>query len=259
VRPVVGGRVESKRAIVTGAGSGIGRAASVLLASEGARVGLVDVDAAAAEATAESIAADGGEALALPADVTDEEHVRRAVRAATAAWGGLDVVVANAAVQLFGEDDRVDRLDLAVWDRTIAVNLTGVFLTCKHGLAANLAAGGGSVIVTGSPTGLFGIGAGFAAYSSSKAGVFGLARVMAADYAAEGIRVNVVVPGFTDTPLVESIMANAGERDDLLRKTPLGRPGTAEEVAAMILFLASDESSFATGGFFTVDGGMTAL
>jgi NAD(P)-dependent dehydrogenase (short-subunit alcohol dehydrogenase family) len=122
------------------------------------------------------------------------------------------------------EDDRVDPLELAVWERTLAVNLTGVFLTCKHGIAALLASGGGSVVVTGSPTGLFGLGAGFAAYSSSKVGVFGLARVMAADYAAEGVRVNVVVPGFTATPLVESIMASPGERDDLLRKVPLGRP-----------------------------------
>ena len=252
-------RVKGKRAIVTGAGSGIGRAASVLLAREGARVGLVDLDGAAAQATADAIAAEGCDSLVLAADVTDEGQVRGAVETARGAWGGLDVVVANAAVQLFGEDDRVDRLELDVWERTLAVNLTGIFLTCKHGIAALLPSGGSSVVLTGSPTGLFGLGAGFAAYSSSKAGVFGLARVMAADYAAEGVRVNVVVPGFTATPLVKSIMASPGERDDLLQKVPLGRPGTAEEVAAMILFLASDEASFTTGSFFSVDGGITAV
>jgi|SRR5581483_1706351 len=253
------GRVEAKRAVVTGAGSGIGRAAAVLLAREGARVGLVDLDAAAAHATADRIAEAGGEAVVLPADVTDEEQVRRAIDSVCGRWGGLDVVVANAAVQLFGEDDRVHRLELAVWERTLAVNLTGIFLTCKHGVAALLASGGGCVVVTGSPTGLFGLGAGFTAYSSSKAGVFGLARVMAADYASEGIRVNVVVPGFTDTPLVESLMASDRERDEILRMVPLRRPGTPEEVAAMILFLASDEAAYATGGIFSVDGGITAV
>src|SRR5437867_3295225 len=146
------GRVEGKRAVVTGAGSGIGRAAAGLLAREGARVGLVDLDPAAAQATADRIAAERGEGMVLPADVTNEEQIRQAFELARSSWGGLDVVVANAAVQLFGEDDRVDRLELAVWERTLAVNLTGIFLTCKHGVAALLASGGGSVVVTGSPT-----------------------------------------------------------------------------------------------------------
>ena len=127
-------------------------------------VGLVDVDAAAAQATADEIA---GEALVLPADVTDEDQVRRAVETARGSWGGLDVVVANAAVQLAGEDDRADRLELAVWQRTIDINLTGIFLTCKHGIRALLASGGGSVVCTCSPTGLFGCAPGFDAYSMS--------------------------------------------------------------------------------------------
>jgi NAD(P)-dependent dehydrogenase (short-subunit alcohol dehydrogenase family) len=250
------GRVEGKRAIVTGAGSGIGRGAAVLLAREGARVGLVDVDEAAARGTAELI---DGEALVLAADVSDEEQVRRAVREAVGAWGGLDVVVANAAVQLFGRDARVHELELAAWERTLAANLTGAFLTCKHGVAALLESGGGSVILTGSPTGLFGLGPRFTAYSSSKAGVHGLARVMAVDYAGDGIRVNIVVPGFTNTPLVTRIVENDDERENLLRMIPLGRPGTPEDVAAMILFLASDESAYATGGFYSIDGGITAV
>jgi NAD(P)-dependent dehydrogenase (short-subunit alcohol dehydrogenase family) len=255
----MGRRVEGKRAIVTGAGSGIGRATSLLLAHEGAKVGLIDLDVPSAQITADAVADSGGEALVLPADVTDEEQVARAVETGVERWGGLDVVVANAAVQLFGEDDRIDRLELAVWERTLAVNLTGMFLTCKHGIRAVLAAGGGSVVLTGSPTGLFGMAPDFTAYSSSKAGVYGLARVMANGYATQGIRVNVVVPGFTHTPLVRSITGDPAQRDELMRRIPLGRPGTAEEVAAMVLFLASDESSYATGGAFCVDGGVTAI
>src|SRR5205823_13782985 len=112
------GRVEGKRAVVTGAGPGIGRAAAGLLAREGARVGLVDLDPVTAQATADRIAAERGEAMVLPADVTNEEQIRQAIELARSSWGGLDVVVANAAVQLFGEDDRVDRLELAVWERT---------------------------------------------------------------------------------------------------------------------------------------------
>lgn len=251
--------IEGKRAIVTGAGSGIGRATALRFAREGARVGVVDVAARAAEETVAAIAAEGGEALALAADVTEEEQIAAAVARAVERWGGLDIVVANAAVQLIGQDDRADRLDLAVWRRTIDINLTGVFLTCKHGIRALLASGGGSVVCTASPTGLFGLAPGYDAYSSSKAGIYGLVRVMANEYAAENIRVNAVVPGFTDTPLVTKIMANDVEREALLRMIPLRRPGRPEEVAAMILWLASDEASYATGGFFHVDGGITAV
>jgi NAD(P)-dependent dehydrogenase (short-subunit alcohol dehydrogenase family) len=253
------GRVEGKRTLVTGAGSGIGRAISVLFAREGARVGLVDVDGATGRAAAEAIVAADGDAIALAADVSDENEVAGAVQGLVDRWGGLDVIVANAAVQLFGEDDRVDRLELAVWQKTLAVNLTGIFLTCKHGIRALLASGGGSVVITGSPTGLFGLAPQFAAYSSSKAGVYGLARATANAYAQDGIRVNVVVPGFTDTPLVRSITANEEDLDAQVKRIPLRRAGTAEEIAAMVLFLASDESSYATGGAFFVDGGITAI
>ncbi len=254
-----GQRIPGKRAIVSGAGSGIGRATAVRFAREGAKVGLIDVVQARLDETAALIEVDGGECLALLADVTVEDQIAQAVSKAVSRWGGLDVVVANAAVQLIGQDDRADRLDLAVWDLTVRINLTGVFLTCKYGIKALLASGGGSVVITASPTGQFGLAPGYDAYSASKAGVYGLARVMANDYAREGIRVNAVIPGFTDTPLVSPVMANDDVRDALVRTIPLGRPGTAEEVASMMLFLASDEASYCTGGVFTVDGGMTAI
>src|SRR5262249_38918124 len=137
------GRLERKRAIISGAGAGMGRAAALRFAAEGARVGLLDIDEAAAAAVAKEVGDGGGDALVLPTDVTSEDQVAGAVVRAGDAWGGLDVVVANAGVQLAGQDDRADRLDLAVWQRTIDINLTGIFLVCKHGIRALLANGGG--------------------------------------------------------------------------------------------------------------------
>src|SRR6185436_81442 len=175
------GRLEGKRAIISGAGAGMGRAAALRFAAEGARVGLLDIDETAAAAVAKEVGDGGGDALVLATDVTSEDQVQASVARATDAWGGLDVVVANAGVQLAGQDDRADRLDLAVWQRTIDINLTGIFLVCKHGIRALLANGGGAVVCTASPTGLYGCAPGYDAYSTSKAGVYGLIRVMAAD------------------------------------------------------------------------------
>ena len=248
------GRLEEKRALITGAGAGIGRAAAIKFAEVGSRVGLIDVDE---EAVQETVALVGDAALALPADVRDEAAIADAVDRAVAAWGGLDVVVANAAIQLAGQDDRVDRLDLAVWQQTLDVNLTGIFLTCKHGIRALLSSGGGTVVCTCSPTGLFGCAPGYDAYSASKGGVAGLVRVLAADYAGDGIRINGVVPGYTDTPLTSWVTHE--EHEALLKTIPLGRVGRPGEVAAVMAFLASDEASYATGAIWAADGGMTAI
>lgn len=248
-----GGRLEGKRCIVTGAGAGMGRAAARKFVAEGARVGLIDVD----EKALARVAAEVGDAgLVLTADVRDEQQVAAAVRGAVAAFGGLDVVVANAGVQLAGEDDRADRLDLAVWQRTIDINLTGIFLACKHGIGALLESGGGSVVCTCSPTGLFGCAPGYDAYSASKGGVAGLVRVLAADYAPK-VRVNGVVPGYTDTPMTNWVMPE--DHEALLRTIPMARAGRADEVAAVMSFLASDEASYTTGALWAADGGMTAI
>ena len=220
---------------------------------------VLDVNADRARATVDDVVAAGGTALPCVADISVEEEVAAAFELAGREFGGLDVVVVNAAVQLFGRDARVDTLDAAVWDRTHAVNLRGAFLTCKYGTRALLASGGGSVICTGSPTGLFGSSPDFSAYSASKAGVMGLARVVAAGYAADGIRCNVVIPGFTETPLVQDILADAGERERLVAAIPMGRAGRPDDVAAAMVFLASDESGFVTGAMITVDGGQTAI
>jgi NAD(P)-dependent dehydrogenase (short-subunit alcohol dehydrogenase family) len=246
-------RLEGRRAVITGAGSGMGLAAARLFAAEGARVALLDVNPDAIT----GVAAELEGAIAVPADVRDEGQVEAAFQTAIDAFGGLDTVVANAGVQLAGEDDRADRLSLEVWQRTVDINLTGQFLACKYGLRALLQNGGGAVVCTASPTGQYGVATGYDAYSASKGGVYGLIRVMAADYAQFGIRVNGVIPGYMDTPMTNWV--DAEEERRLLRSVPLGRAGRAEEIAPVMLFLASDEASFVTGAVWAADGGMTAV
>lgn len=239
-------RLAGKRALVTGAARGIGLATARRLAAEGAQVAGLDLDRSEAE-------------LALVADVSDEGAVERAFGEAVAAFGGLDIVVANAATQIVGSDARADQLDLSVWQRTIDVNLTGTFLTAKHAARALLASGSGAIVCTASPAGTYGIAPGLDAYSASKAGVYGLVRVLAADYAKDGIRVNGVLPGLTDTPMNDWWRNDRERRAAAVQSVPLGRIATPEEVAAVIVFLASDDASYVTGAMWAVDGGLTAV
>ena len=248
------GRLTGKTALVTGAGSGIGRAVAERFAREGARVVFTDRDLAAAEDAAAAFA----DSVAVRLDISDESSVEQAFARLAADGFAVDVVVANAGVQLFGQDARIADLDLDVWRRTIDINLTGTFLTVKHAVRALLGRGG-SIVLTGSPTGLNGEGQDFTAYSSSKAGVHGLARTVAAAYAGDGIRVNTVVPGYTETPLVTAISGDAEARAAITSRIPLGRHGSAADVEGIMFYLARDESSYATGALFRVDGGMTTL
>jgi NAD(P)-dependent dehydrogenase (short-subunit alcohol dehydrogenase family) len=247
-------RLEGKTAVVTGAASGIGLAVATRFVAEGATVYFADMNFGAAVTAAKETGFPTAKPLFM--DVSDEATVQSAY-ATVLEDGPLDVVVANAGVQLFGQDARVGDLDLDVWEKTVRINQRGAFLTLKHAVRA--LSGGGSIICTGSPTAVVACGGTFTAYTSSKAGVHGLARVVAADYAAQGIRVNIVVPGYTETPLVETIAGNPGQRAGLVNSTMLRRPGKAHDVEGIMVFLASDESAYATGGLFTVDGGLTAL
>ena len=247
--------LDGKIAVVTGAASGIARGASRAFAAEGAVVGMLDRNEAM---LTEAVAEVGGAAFPLVCDVTSESSVAAAFDEVRRRQGRLDVLYTCAAVQLIGEDAPVHELDIEVWNRTHTVNLRGVFLTCKHGVRLMLESGqGGSVINAGSPTGLTMCGAGWHAYSSSKAGVMALTRVMAADYAKYGIRVNGIVPGTIETSLTKSLVDDPEIRAQLTSLHPIGRIGTPEDMAGIAVFLASDESRFATGSHFFVDGGIS--
>ena len=249
------GRLAGKVALVTGAGSGIGRAIALGYAREGARVAAVDRDGARAEETA--ALESSGAIKGIRADVTDPASVRAMVDQTVEAFGRLDVLVNNAAIQLHGQDGRCHEVPEDVWDATLAVNLMGPFLCCKYAIPALLRAGGGAIVNLASPTAFQDLGAGYTAYATSKGGVVTLTRVVATDYARDGIRVNAIVPGPTQTNLTAEIFAKSAVRDPLVGRTPLGRLGQPEDLVGIALFLASDESAYATGGLFFVDGGIT--
>ena len=251
--------LKGKVAAVTGAGSGIGRAAAQRLAEEGCQVAVLDWNEAGAAATVEQISGNSGHAHAVHVDVSNEAQVEAAFRSILEKYGRLDVLVSNAGIFSGERDGKVDTLPKSVWDEIVGVNFTGMYLVCKHGVAAIKAtAKKGAVVLTGSPTGISGCTPASVAYSSSKGGVHGLCRVMAIDHALEGIRVNVVVPGFTLTPIVRELVADPKVLEWNVQNIPLKRGAEPEEIAGAIAFLASDDASYMTGSFMFVDGGLTA-
>lgn len=245
--------MQGKVAIVTGAGTGIGRAISFLFAREGAKVAVTDIDVGAAEATVAEIAETGVSALAIEADVTEAVGVENMMRATVAAYGHLDVLINNAGV---GTDGDVVELTEEQWQRILDVNLKGVFLCCKYAIPAMKKSGGGSIVNIASTAAFVG-GSVSCVYPASKAGVVALSKSTALRYAHNNIRVNCVCPGHVDTALTYTLK-DPEVKAALIRKYPLGRLGAPEEIANAVLFIASDEASFITGTELIVDGGYTA-
>jgi NAD(P)-dependent dehydrogenase (short-subunit alcohol dehydrogenase family) len=246
-------RLASKCAVITGAGSGIGRAAALQFAREGAHVVLADHDGEAAERVALQT---GGTAVA--ADVSVQADMERVAAAALERYGRIDVLYANAGIAGGGSALQVTQ---AEWDRVIAVNLTGVWLSIRAVLPAMIEQRSGSIITQASTGGLVGV-AGIASYSAAKGGVIALTRQVAVEYGRVNIRANSICPGTVPTPLVTRTFEERGLDDgtleDAARGYPLKRLGTPDEVAALALFLASDEAAWITGATFTADGGYTA-
>jgi NAD(P)-dependent dehydrogenase (short-subunit alcohol dehydrogenase family) len=242
-------------ALVTGGGSGIGRATAALLAHRGARVAVVDVVGESAEASARQIRDSGGTATAIEADVTVPEDVLAMVRAAVSAHGGLHIAVNNAGIT--GPFALTADCSIEEWQRTIAINLTGVFLCMRAEIPSLLENGGGAIVNTSSGAGLRGF-AGLPAYVASKHGVIGLTRTAALEYARRDIRVNCVCPGPVRTPRLESQLGDDEGLAAMEESMPMGRLATTHEIAESIVWLASPEASYVTGHALAVDGGADA-
>jgi NAD(P)-dependent dehydrogenase (short-subunit alcohol dehydrogenase family) len=247
------GRLDGKIALITGAGRGIGRAAALLFAAEGARVAIAEIVRADGEATARAIESAGGEALFVATDVASPASVEAAVQATAARFGGLHVLYNNAGGAT-PKDGKVTEIDLDEFWRTIGVDLFGTFLGCRYAIPIMVEAGGGSIINTTSIRALIGT-AGADAYTSAKGGVRALTRALALQWGAQGIRVNAIAPGVI---LTERVKALLREDDPIFRKSLLGA-GTPEDVARMALYLASDESRNVTGAILPMDSGASAI
>jgi NAD(P)-dependent dehydrogenase (short-subunit alcohol dehydrogenase family) len=251
-------RLKGKAAIITGGGAGMGQAVAKGFAREGAMVVVAEINPSNGEATVAEIEQAGGEAIFVRADVSKAADIEAMVKSAVGRFGRIDILYNNAAVQLHGRDARAHEVSEEIWDRTYAINIRGVWLCSKYVIPVMLEHGGGSIIHVASPTGLSGCAPGYAAYSSSKGAVIALTRVMAVDYARDNIRVNAIVPGATETPLIQELLADEKTRRELAALSPMGRLGRPEDVVGLAIFLASDEAPFCTGGLYMADGGLTA-
>lgn len=245
--------MKNKVIIITGAASGIGKAAAELFAKQGANVVISDIQEAEGKATTESIITTGGKASFFKTDVSKPEEMEALVNFTVKTYGRLDVAVNNAGIG--GEINPLADMSIEGWNKVIAVNLNSLFYGMKYQIPAMLKSGGGSIVNISSILGAVGF-AGSAAYTAAKHGVVGLTKTAALEYSAQNIRVNAVGPGFIDTPLLNQLDAEVKEQ--LVALHPIGRLGKSEEVAELILWLGSDKSSFVTGSYQSIDGGYLA-
>ena len=248
-------RLQDRVAVITGAGSGIGRAMSLLFAREGARVLAADLDGAAAEETAAQV---GARCVAMRVDASQPDEVRAMIERAVAEMGRIDVLCNNAGI---GSTTDVVDCEPDDWDRVMMVNVRSVFLGCKYAIPHMVRQGRGAIVNTASVAGMVGVPK-RASYCASKGAVIALTRQVAMDFVKQGVRVNCVCPGTVDSPWVERLLAGvddkAAARAALEARQPMGRLGTPEEVAAAALYLASDDAAFVTGTSLVLDGGWTA-
>jgi NAD(P)-dependent dehydrogenase (short-subunit alcohol dehydrogenase family) len=250
------GRVEGKVALITGGGSGIGRAAALLFGREGAKVLVADYDPEGGERTVKTIKEAGGNAMFHAADVSNPQDVDGLMHLVVETYGRLDCAFNNAGIE--GQMAATPECSLENWNRVIAINLTGVFLCMKYEIPLMLRHGGGSIVNTASAAGLVGL-AGGPAYVAAKHGVTGLTKTAALEFAQQGIRVNAVCPGFIRTPMVERVLDKGGlSEEQIFASEPMHRMGKPEEIAEAVLWLCSGASSFVTGLPMPVDGGYVA-
>jgi NAD(P)-dependent dehydrogenase (short-subunit alcohol dehydrogenase family) len=229
--------------VVTGGSGGIGSALVSGLIATGASVHNLDLNSA-----------ENSEAAFHKTDLSSEASVKESLSTIEI----IDALIVCAGVQMVGLDSKIGEVSLETWQKTLDINMTGAFLSVKHAIPGLIKSGRGSVILIGSPTAISMEGAGYTAYGASKAGMMGLSRIIAADYKDKGIRSNVVVPGSMLTPLIEKILEDPEKRQGLIDRTPLGRMGKPSDLVGLVNWLVSDQSSFATGASYAVDGGMTA-
>jgi NAD(P)-dependent dehydrogenase (short-subunit alcohol dehydrogenase family) len=251
-------KLAGKVALVTGAGSGIGQAIALLFAAEGARIGVADFSEAGGNATVSQIRAAGGEAEFFRVDVSRSAEVKAAVDGALRRWGQLDILCNNAGIGVAATVVETAEED---WDRTLAVDLKGVFLGCKYAIPPMIARGGGVIVNTASVAGQVGV-LNRAAYCAAKAGVVGLTKSVAVDYIGQNIRINAICPGTVDSPWIQKILSAqpdpVAERQRMVERQPMGRMGEPAEIAKAALYLACDDSAFVTGTALIIDGGLMA-
>ena len=252
------GKLHKKVALITGAGSGIGAATARLMAAEGAHVAITGIPEDGVLSIAAEVTSSGGSAVAIPTDISNPRQVESAVAQTVESFGSLDILVANAGIQMHREDRKLHELPEEVWDRTHDVNYKGQYFTCKYGLAQMVRQGlGGIVILVASITALRGTSPNVS-YAAGKAGVVNLARHIAVHYGINGVRANSISPGPLErTPDYDNHPDPEGRKKEYLDKIPVGRLGTPEDIAPFITFLATDAASFASGANFVIDGGWT--